>query len=607
MASEQVAPSSPLTSRPLVGTKKTHVRQSLPSTKLSSVTHPDVLNKKSKPHSMAYNSNHFNELARTTNILNHPSDSTPIKRTPRYSSSFLTATTENLEVSREPESHGEVISVPKLHKEDLVDKSTSHNANVEKPKLKNRLSMQIPSVAHRNTMSRKSMGTDLKSGELFRDSKYPDFPGKVSHDPLSMPPPPKPMTRKARSNSSVHEAPAPRQLPIPPLKEKRGHKEHREHKVEHDLEHMQSDHVLDSNPYSLTTVKRRSTLASTHKTVNGSKSISSLSSSTYHPRKNSSISFYEPSTPTKIDARLMKSQTMADLTNQGASPSSASLARSKSKRINFGSPSKSPYRPLNRPAHVYPQINKKSSAAEEETDKRSSFKMRSKSTVAKQWTTLSTSLNSGTKRLLHSPFSSEFKQSNGTDGRRVLSGSRIESPLEVKDDELSEDERKIQAIMKSLVKSMPGDDKFTRKYEEARKEGKMIKEAMTPSLAAKTHHLNIYERGEILDYRNVYFTGKADVKKISGDIRHAANNYGFDDENGDYKVIQGDHIAYRYEILSVLGKGSFGKVLKCVDHKNGKLVAVKMIINRKRFHMQALIEADILRALSQWVSIWEML
>lgn len=36
------------------------------------------------------------------------------------------------------------------------------------------------------------------------------------------------------------------------------------------------------------------------------------------------------------------------------------------------------------------------------------------------------------------------------------------------------------------------------------------------------------------------------------------DNYGFDDERGDYKVVIGDHIGYRYEVLNTLGKGSFG-------------------------------------------------
>lgn len=43
-----------------------------------------------------------------------------------------------------------------------------------------------------------------------------------------------------------------------------------------------------------------------------------------------------------------------------------------------------------------------------------------------------------------------------------------------------------------------------------------------------------------------------------------------------------DHIAYRFEVLEVIGKGSFGQVLKCLDHKNNELIAIKMIRNKKR-------------------------
>ena len=32
-----------------------------------------------------------------------------------------------------------------------------------------------------------------------------------------------------------------------------------------------------------------------------------------------------------------------------------------------------------------------------------------------------------------------------------------------------------------------------------------------------------------------------------------------------------DHIAYRYEVLSVLGKGSFGQVMKCYDYKTNAM------------------------------------
>ena len=66
---------------------------------------------------------------------------------------------------------------------------------------------------------------------------------------------------------------------------------------------------------------------------------------------------------------------------------------------------------------------------------------------------------------------------------------------------------------------------------------------------------------------------------------------------GDYKLQMGDHLEYRYEVLSVLGKGSFGQVLKCFDHKKDMLVALKMIRNKKRFHHQALVEVKILEHL----------
>ena len=45
------------------------------------------------------------------------------------------------------------------------------------------------------------------------------------------------------------------------------------------------------------------------------------------------------------------------------------------------------------------------------------------------------------------------------------------------------------------------------------------------------------------------------------------HNYGYDVERGDYKVVLRDHLAYRYEVLEFLGKGSFGQALKCYDYK----------------------------------------
>ena len=125
---------------------------------------------------------------------------------------------------------------------------------------------------------------------------------------------------------------------------------------------------------------------------------------------------------------------------------------------------------------------------------------------------------------------------------------------------------------------------------------------MSANTAAALHNLNIFERGEIIDFPDIFFVGSKHARKIVGDPNAASTNFGYDDERGDYNIIEGDHLAYRYEVVDLLGKGSFGQVVRCIDHKTGILVAVKIIRNKKRFHQQALVEVNILQKLKQWVS-----
>lgn len=67
---------------------------------------------------------------------------------------------------------------------------------------------------------------------------------------------------------------------------------------------------------------------------------------------------------------------------------------------------------------------------------------------------------------------------------------------------------------------------------------------------------------------------------------------GYDDENGSYLKALHDHLVYRYEVLEVLGKGSFGQVVKALDHKTGQHVAVKIIRNKKRYRKSAFLECS---------------
>ncbi|XP_077983113.1 dual specificity tyrosine-phosphorylation-regulated kinase 2-like [Glandiceps talaboti] len=117
---------------------------------------------------------------------------------------------------------------------------------------------------------------------------------------------------------------------------------------------------------------------------------------------------------------------------------------------------------------------------------------------------------------------------------------------------------------------------------------------VTPEDAMKQymHKLTSYEHHEIFNSSNVFFVGP-NAKKRQGVIG-GPNNCGYDDDQGSYLHVPHDHIAYRYEVLKVIGKGSFGQVVKAYDHKTNQHIALKMVRNEKRFHRQAQEEIRIL-------------
>lgn len=106
--------------------------------------------------------------------------------------------------------------------------------------------------------------------------------------------------------------------------------------------------------------------------------------------------------------------------------------------------------------------------------------------------------------------------------------------------------------------------------------------------------LTPYEHHEIFNYPQIYFIG-ANAKKRPGLV--GPNNSDYDNEHGSYIHIPHDHVAYRYEVLKIIGKGSFGQVVKAYDHKTHEHVALKMVRNEKRFHRQAQEEIRILQHL----------
>lgn len=120
--------------------------------------------------------------------------------------------------------------------------------------------------------------------------------------------------------------------------------------------------------------------------------------------------------------------------------------------------------------------------------------------------------------------------------------------------------------------------------------------------------LSPYERAEILKYKEIYYFGESAYKLQAHDEQIYVDERYFADAfeiffidvlffffRNDYKAIRYDHIAYRYEILDILGKGSFGQVLKVYDHMKKEEKALKIIRNEPKFHYQAKIEIRILK------------
>jgi dual specificity tyrosine-phosphorylation-regulated kinase 2/3/4 len=124
---------------------------------------------------------------------------------------------------------------------------------------------------------------------------------------------------------------------------------------------------------------------------------------------------------------------------------------------------------------------------------------------------------------------------------------------------------------------------------------------MNPATVLRSlgHVLTPYEKSEVLGYPEIWFVGRISTPKIRGSVHSGLPNAGYDDNRGEYQATPGDHIAYRYEIVSLLGQGSFGQVLKCVDHGTGSAVALKIIRNKRRFQRQAQVEATILSTLKK--------
>ncbi|XP_053133712.1 dual specificity protein kinase CLK2 isoform X1 [Hemicordylus capensis] len=73
-----------------------------------------------------------------------------------------------------------------------------------------------------------------------------------------------------------------------------------------------------------------------------------------------------------------------------------------------------------------------------------------------------------------------------------------------------------------------------------------------------------------------------------------------DDDDGHLVYRVGDWLQERYEIISTLGEGTFGRVVQCVDHRRGNTrVALKIIKNVEKYKEAARLEINVLEKINE--------
>ncbi|XP_063213064.1 dual specificity protein kinase CLK2 isoform X1 [Chroicocephalus ridibundus] len=73
-----------------------------------------------------------------------------------------------------------------------------------------------------------------------------------------------------------------------------------------------------------------------------------------------------------------------------------------------------------------------------------------------------------------------------------------------------------------------------------------------------------------------------------------------DDDEGHLIYRVGDWLQERYEIISTLGEGTFGRVVQCIDHRRGGArVALKIIKNVEKYKEAARLEINVLEKINE--------
>lgn len=124
---------------------------------------------------------------------------------------------------------------------------------------------------------------------------------------------------------------------------------------------------------------------------------------------------------------------------------------------------------------------------------------------------------------------------------------------------------------------------------------------LSPLLALTTQLASTYQ---ICD-PNYNYSLNRNPRRVLTDPHEGKLNNGYDNEESDYILwvndVLGTDEGRRYLVLNVLGKGTFGQVVKCQNMATKEVVAVKVIKNKPAYLNQSMMEVSILEHIQQHV------
>ncbi|KIL84248.1 hypothetical protein FAVG1_12485 [Fusarium avenaceum] len=107
--------------------------------------------------------------------------------------------------------------------------------------------------------------------------------------------------------------------------------------------------------------------------------------------------------------------------------------------------------------------------------------------------------------------------------------------------------------------------------------------------------------GDIFTYKPPPYppkkAGEVNVQVIHD--RHYNKNVKVDDDDGHYIVVPDAELTEKYQIVRLLGQGTFGKVVEARDRKRNKAVAVKIIRSVQKYRDASRIELRVLETLKR--------